>query len=60
MENFKLFSYGFIHFEDTQSKEEFYNDFLGRRILLEKEKNVVVHFFPVKRKLDERRNKHVI
>lgn len=50
MENFKLFSYGFIHFDNEQQKEEFYRNVEGARFLIEKQKGVCVQFKPVKRK----------
>jgi hypothetical protein len=59
MENFKLFSYGFIHFENEHYREVFFNKVKGLRINLDKEKKVVVKFQPVKRKFDHHSNKHV-
>ncbi|CAB4483381.1 unnamed protein product [Rhizophagus irregularis] len=58
MENFKLFSYGFIHFENEHYREVFFNKVKGLRINLDKEKKVVVKFQPVKRKFDHHSNKH--
>lgn len=59
MENFKLFSYGFIHFENEHYREVFFNKVKGLRINLDKEKKIVVKFQPVKRKFDHHSNKHV-
>ena len=50
MKNFKLFSYGFIHFDNVQKKENFYKDVEGKRFLIENIKRVCVQFKPVKRK----------
>ena len=59
MENFKLFSHRFIHFDDEQCKEDFFNKVKGLRFTLEKVKNIVVQFLPIKRKFDHRSNKHI-
>ena len=59
MEDFKLFSYGFIHFTNEDHRETFFDKVKGLRININKEKKVFVKFQPVKRKFDHRSNKHV-
>ena len=65
MENFKLFSYGFIHFNNEQEKDDFYNSVIGTKFTIKEEKNIAVKFQPIKRKSNESlrseyRNKPVI
>lgn len=43
----KLFSYGFIHFENVQKKNDFYNNLKGIKFLIEKEKDVMVQFLTI-------------
>lgn len=66
MEKFKLFSYGFVHFDSIEDKEKFYNDYKGRKFCCgDENNNILIQFLPVKRRVgiessNEIRNKHVI
>ena len=55
MEYFKLSSYGFIHFDTLEDKEEFYRETKDKKFRLKG--SVVVHFLPLRRTHSE---KHVI
>ena len=57
-EFFKLFSYGFIHFESVEKKDKFYKELKGKRVLVNEENKVIINFQLVKR--NESRNKNVI
>ena len=57
MENFKLFSYGFIHFKSQDSKDEFFQETKDKRFHLKE--SVIVQFHPIKRNT-EPQYKHVI
>jgi hypothetical protein len=59
MENFKLLSYGFVHFECVEDRNQFFNDLNEKKILLNEENRVVVHFLPVKRN-ESYKNKNVM
>jgi hypothetical protein len=60
MENFKLLSYGFLHFNCVEDKDQFFDNLSGKRIFLNEENNVVVQFQPVKRNEPSNKNKNVI
>ncbi|CAG8680115.1 7189_t:CDS:2 [Rhizophagus irregularis] len=51
--NFKLFSYGFIHFNNVQEKDNFFYSVRGAKFKIEEEKNITVKFQPIKRKSNE-------
>ncbi|PKK69831.1 hypothetical protein RhiirC2_780517 [Rhizophagus irregularis] len=58
MENFKLLSYAFVHFECVDDKNQFFNNLGGKRILLNEENHVAVQFQPVKRNEPSNKNKN--
>lgn len=60
MENFKLLSYGFVHFDCVEDRDQFFNDLREKKFLLNEENRVAVHFLPVKRNESSNKNKNVI
>lgn len=59
MENFKLSSYGFLHFESIEDRDVFFNEYQGKKFLVNDENNVTLNFLPVKRS-DSYNNRSVI
>ncbi|CAB4376818.1 unnamed protein product [Rhizophagus irregularis] len=60
MENFKLFSYEFLHFESIEDRDVFFNEYQGKKFLVNDENNVTLNFLPVKRSDSYNNNRSVI
>ncbi|CAB5181596.1 unnamed protein product [Rhizophagus irregularis] len=52
--------YGFLHFESIEDRDVFFNEYQGKKFLVNDENNVTLNFLPVKRSDSYNNNRSVI